>query len=263
MDEVIKYSESIKEKTNIDKSFDFPKFKSLRDIFIIGLPRSGSTLVESILGMNKDVYNLGENSILLNALKESKDSNFSNIDQIYLKYSRNFSSKKITTNKMLGNFMHIPHILTKLEHSKVIYTFRNPLDNILSMYRAKFTGVNNEYSSSLNDSANYYIHHFKMMSFYRDKYKNHIYFLNYDQLVNDTETQIRKLIDWLGLPWNYSYLNPHESKQGFFTASTVQVRSPINNKSVGGWQNYSKLLQEPLDFFISKNFDLDSFEKFS
>ena len=102
-----------------------------------------------------------------------------------------------------------------------------------------------------------------MMSFYRDKYKNHIYFLNYDQLVNDTETQIRKLIDWLGLPWNYSYLNPHESKQGFFTASTVQVRSPINNKSVGGWQNYSKLLQEPLDFFISKNFDLDSFEKFS
>ena len=260
--EIVKYSETIQEKTNLDKSFDLPKFDFLRDIFIIGLPRSGSTLVESILGMNSDVYNLGENSILLNALKESEESNFSNIDQLYSTYSKNFSSKKMTTNKMLGNFMHIPHIVSKLEHSKIIYTFRNPLDNILSMYRAKFTGVGNEYSSSLIDSANYYIHHFKMMQFYRKKYKDHIYFLNYDQLVNEPDTQILKLLDWLGFRWNNSYLQPHKSKQGFFTASTVQVRSPINNKSVGGWQNYTNLLKEPLDFFKLNNFEMDSFKKF-
>ena len=235
----------------------------MRDIFIVGLPRSGSTLVESILGMNKDVYNLGENSILLNALYESEKSNFSELDEIYLKFSQNYTSKKITTNKMLGNFMHIPHIISKLKHSKLIYTYRNPLDNILSMYRAKFTGVGNEYSSSLIDSANYYMHHFKMMDFYRKKYKNHIYFLNYDKLVNDSEKQIRDLLAWLGFHWNNSYLNPHKSKQGFFTASNVQVRSPINNKSVGGWKNYSKLLKESLDFFKLNSFELDSFEKFS
>ena len=263
MEEVIKYSEKVKEKTNLDKSFDLPKFKFLRDIFIVGLPRSGSTLVESILGMNKDIYNLGENSILLNALKESEESNYSNIDHLYLKYCQNFSSKIITTNKMLGNFMHIPHIVCKLQHSKVIYTFRNPLDNILSMYRAKFTGSGNEYSSSLIDSAKYYIHHFKMMDFYREKYKNHIYFLNYDNLVNDPEKQIRKLLEWLDISWNNHYLNHHNSKQGFFTASNVQVRAPINNKSVGGWQNYSKLLQEPLDFFKMNNFKLNCFEKLS
>ena len=75
----------------------------MRDIFIVGLPRSGSTLVESILGMNKDVYNLGENTILLNALKESEESNYSNIDQIYLKYSQNFSlcSSRYGTYKTL------------------------------------------------------------------------------------------------------------------------------------------------------------------
>ncbi len=263
MQEVIKYCEKVKEKTNLNKSFDLAKFKFLRDIFIVGLPRSGSTLVESILGMNKDVYNLGESSILLNALKESEESNYSNLDKLYLKYSQNFSSKKITTNKMLGNFMHIPHIVSQLEHSKVIYTFRNPLDNILSMYRAKFTGVGNEYSSSLIDTANYYIHHFKIMSFYRKKYKNHIYFLNYDKLVNDPQIQIKALLDWLGISWNNSYLNHHRSKQGFFTASNVQVRSPINNKSVGSWQNYSKLMREPLEFFKLNNFRLDSFEKFS
>ena len=257
---VIKYSANVKEKTNLDKSFDLPKFRFLRDIFIVGLPRSGSTLIESILGMNKDIHNLGEKSILLNALKESEVSNYSDIDQIYFKYSQNFSSKKITTNKMLGNFMHIPHIVSKLEYAKLIYTFRNPLDNILSMYRAKFTGAGNEYSSSLIDSANFYIHHFEMMSFYSKKYKNQIYFLNYDELVNDPEKQIRKLIDWLEFPWNNFYLNPHKSKQGFFTASNVQVRSPINNKSVGGWQNYSKLLKEPLDFFRQNNFNLESFK---
>ena len=261
--QIIEYAKSVKNKTNLDKSFDSTKFKSLRDIFIVGLPRSGSTLVESILGMNEDVYNLGENSILLSALYESEKSNYSYLDNIYLEFSKNFSSKKFTTNKMLGNFMHIPHIVSKLAHSKVIYTFRNPLDNILSMYRAKFTGVGNEYSSSLTDSAKYYIHHFEMMSFYREKYKKSIYFLNYDRLVNDSETEIRKLLDWLGFSWNNSYLNHHKSKQGFFTASTVQVRAPINNKSVGGWQNYSKLMKKPLDFFKVNNFELDSFEKFS
>ncbi|KGF89074.1 tetratricopeptide repeat-containing sulfotransferase family protein [Prochlorococcus marinus] len=263
LEENINYCEKVKEKTNLDKSFDQPKFKFLRDIFIVGLPRSGSTLIESILGMNKDVYNLGENTILLNALKESEESNYSNIDQIYLKLSQNFSSKKITTNKMLGNFMLIPHMISKLQHSKVIYTFRNPLDNILSMYRAKFTGNGHKYSSSLIDSATYYIHHFKIMSFYKEKYKNHIYFLNYDKLVNNPKIEINKLLSWLEIPWNDSYLNHHKSKQGFFIASNVQVRSPINNKSVGGWQNYSNLLRESLDVFESKNFPLDSFEKFS
>ena len=101
------------------------------------------------------------------------------------------------------------------------------------------------------------------MSFYREKYKNHIYFLNYDKLVNNPEIEIRKLLNWLGLGWSDSYLNHHKSKQGFFTASNVQVRSPINNKSVGGWQNYSKLLKESLDVFESNKFPLYSFEKFT
>ena len=156
--------------------------------------------------------------------------------------------------------MHIPHIASKLEHSKIIYTFRNPLDNILSMYRAKFTGIGNEYSSSLVDSALYYIHHFKIMSFYREKYKEHIYFLNYDKLVNKPHEEIKKLLNWLEFSWHENYLKPYKNKQGFFTASNVQVRSPINNKSVGGWQNYSKLLQKPLEFFKQNNFELDSFE---
>ena len=260
INELIELSLNIKKNTSLKKSFDIGKFKFLRDIFIVGLPRSGSTLVESILGMNKDVHNLGESAILLNALIESKKSNYSEIDRQYLKYSQNFSSTKLTTNKMLSNYMHIPHIASQLEHSKIIYTFRNPLDNILSMYRAKFTGIGNEYSSSLVDSALYYIHHFKIMSFYREKYKEHIYFLNYDKLVNKPHEEIKKLLNWLEFSWNENYLKPYKNKQGFFTASNVQVRSPINNKSVGGWEKYANLLSESLQVFEDNNFALDSFE---
>jgi len=260
INELIELSLNIKKNTSLEKSFDIGKFKFLRDIFIVGLPRSGSTLVESILGMNKDVHNLGESAILLNALIESEKSNYSEIDQQYLKYSQNFSSTKLTTNKMLSNYMHIPHIASQLEHSKIIYTFRNPLDNILSMYRAKFTGFGNEYSSSLVDSALYYIHHFKIMSFYRKKYKEHIYFLNYDKLVNKPYEEIKKLLNWLEFSWDENYLKPYKNKQGFFTASNVQVRSPINNKSVGGWKKYSNLLNESLQVFEDNNFSLDSFE---
>tara|TARA_B100001057_G_scaffold174042_1_gene174764 strand:- start:948 stop:2651 length:1704 start_codon:yes stop_codon:yes gene_type:complete len=260
---VIKTSKKIQEETSKDSSFNISNFQNLRDIFIVGLPRSGSTLVESIIGINKDVQNLGENSIFLNAYMESKRSNFADIDKIYLKYVKNYSSKKFTTNKMLSNYMYIPYIVSKLNHSKVIYTFRNPLDNILSMYRAKFNGGGNEYSSSLTDSAKYYIHQFNLMSFYRNKYKKHIYFLNYDKLVNHTELEIKKLINWLGFNWDKSYLQPNKNKQGFFTASNVQVRSPINNKSVGGWEKYSNIMEEPIKIFRINNFSLDSFKRFT
>ena len=257
---LIQFSESIKNETSNDRSFDFSKFKNLRDIFIVGLPRSGSTLVESIIGMNKDVFNLGENSIFYNAFIESKKSNFREMDAKYFKYAKYFSSKKFTTNKTLSNYMHIPYLLTKLEHSKIIYTFRNPLDNLLSMYRAKFNGSGNEYSSSLIDSANYYIYQFNLMSFYSKKYRENIYFLSYDKLVYDPETEIKKLITWLGFNWDDYYLYPYKSKQGFFTASNVQVRSPINNKSVGSWGKYSKMMSAPLNIFTQNNFSLDSFE---
>ena len=105
------------------------------------------------------------------------------------------------------------------------------------------------------------MHHFKIMSFYREKYKKHIYFLNYDKLVNNPDQEIKKLLNWLEFNWDENYLKPYKNKQGFFTASNVQVRSPINNKSVGGWEKYAIMMDEGLQFFKSNNFALNSFEK--
>ena len=139
-------------------------------IFVVGMPRSGSTLLESILSMSNDVYDLGEINILEESFLEytnsKKDMNLAEI------YEENVNSKtelNITTNKWLYNYQYAGIIAQKIPNAKIIHCYRNPLDNILSIYRAHFL-KGNEYSSSLIDSANYYIHHFKMMSFYSEKY---------------------------------------------------------------------------------------------
>ena len=88
---------------------------------------------------------------------------------------------------------------------------------------------------------------------------------NYKQLEKfcsiNPEFEIKKIVSWLGFDWDDSYLYPYKSQQAFFTASNVQVRSPINNKSVGGWEKYSQIMHEPQKIFTQNNFSLDSFEK--
>ena len=243
-------------ETSKEKSFDLYSFKHLKNIFIVGLPRSGSTLVESILGINPEVYNLGETSIFMNVFVEAEKNNYTKIDDLYNKYTSNYSNKKYTTNKTLSNYMYTPYILSKMSYSKIIYTFRNPLDNILSMYKAKFTGLGNEYSSSITDSAIYYLNHVKIMNLYKEKYPEGIYFLNYDELVNNPEKVIKNLIKWLGWNWSEDFLYPYKSKQAFFTASNVQVRSPINNSSVGGWGKYTKMLKKAEKILRDNNFQI-------
>ena len=94
------------------------------------------------------------------------------------------------------------------------------------------------------------------MKFYKEKYTEGIYFLNYDSLVNNPEKEIRSLINWLGWTWDENYLYPYKSKQAFYTASNVQVRSPINNKSVGGWKKYEGMLKKAKDYFTNNNFQI-------
>ena len=96
------------------------------------------------------------------------------------------------------------------------------------------------------------------MKFYKEKYPQGIYFLNYDELVNNPNREIRKLIEWLGWHWDENYLYPYKSKQAFFTASNVQVRSPINNRSVGGWKKYKHMLEEAENYFKENNFQIQN-----
>ena len=153
---------------------------------------------------------------------------------------------KITTNKNLYNYQFAGIIAKKIPNSKIIHCYRNPLDNILSIYRAHFSR-GNEYSSSLVDCAKIYINQEEIMTEYKKRFRSKIYDLNYDSLVTYPTREIKSLISWLGWEWDDSYLMPHLNQRPVSTASNVQVRSPINSKSIGGWKNYQEMLKPAIE----------------
>ena len=241
--------ESNKEENNQKKAHQYPQ-----SIFIVGMPRSGSTLVESILSINREVYDLGEINILEESfLEQKKIYQELSLTDIYLKkikkYINNFN---ITTNKWLYNYQYAGIISKKITNAKIIHCFRNPLDNILSIYRANFA-KGNEYSSSLTDCARIYLDHEETMGKYKNRFRSKIYDLNYDLLVSDPNKEIKTLISWLNWQWNDSYLSPHLNTRSVLTASSVQVRSPINSKSIGGWKKYKDMLKPSMEILTQND----------
>ena len=125
-------------------------------IFIVGLPRCGSTLVESIISLNTKVKDLGEVNIFEESYREYKQSEKrKSLSEIYWEKLKISDSKIITTNKWLFNYQYAGIIAKAIPNAKIIHCYRNPLDNILSTYRAHFA-IGNNFSSSLVDSAEVY-----------------------------------------------------------------------------------------------------------
>ena len=222
-------------------------------IFIVGLPRCGSTLVESIISLNSGVIDLGEVNIFEKSYREYKESGKKiDLGKIYLKKLKITKNEKTTTNKWLFNYQYSGIIAKAIPNAKIIHCYRNPLDNILSIYRAHFATGNN-FSSSLVDSAAVYSDQEEIMKIYKKEFRNHIYDLNYDELVTDPSEEIKSLIRWLGWKWDDLYLSPHLNKRKISTRSNVQVRSPINTKSIGGWKNYKEMLRPAMEIITQKD----------
>ena len=222
-------------------------------IFIVGLPRCGSTLVESIISLNPKVRDLGEVNIFEESYREYKQSeNKTDLCKRYWKKLKITNNETITTNKWLFNYQYAGLIAKAIPNAKIIHCYRNPLDNILSMYRAHFATGNN-FSSSLIDSAHVYSDQDEIMNIYKKKFKNHIFSLDYDQLVRHPSEKIKLLIHWLGWTWNDLYLSPHLNNRKISTRSNVQVRSPINTKSLAGWKNYKEMLKPAMEIITQKD----------
>jgi len=85
------------------------------------------------------------------------------------------------------------------------------------------------------------------MTKYKNRFRSKIYDLNYDSLVSNPNTEIKSLISWLGWEWDNKYLSPHLNPRSVLTASSIQVRSPINSKSIGGWKNYKDMLKPAIE----------------
>ena len=226
------------------------KIDSNRYLFIVGMPRCGSTLLESILSINSEVKDMGEVFYLEESLM--KTNNFLNVNKLYEeKVMLIGSQKKIYTDKNLFNFLYCPIIYNYFPNAKIIYCRRNPLDNILSIYRTNF--LNQSFSSSLKDIAELYLYHLELMDEYKKRFSSIIYSYDHDKVIQNPKENIRSLINWLEWEWNEKYLSPQKSKRSVFTASSAQVRQKINSNSSFYWKKYEDLLKPISKQFLTCN----------
>ena len=219
-------------------------------VFIVGMPRCGSTLLESILSLNPEVKDLGEVTFLEESLQKSND--LLEVRKLYKEKVMLVNSKQqIFTDKNLFNFLYCPIIYRFFPNAKIIHCIRNPLDNILSIYRTNF--LNQSFSSSLNDISDLYLYHLKLMKEYKSKFGSIIYSYDHEQVVRNPKETIQDLINWLDWEWNEKYLSPQKSKRSVFTASSAQVRKKINPNSSGSWKKYEDLLEPISELFPTYN----------
>ena len=212
-------------------------------IFIIGAPRCGSTLLESVLTTNPNIIGLGETNALSEALLQIASETCS-LEEVYAKKA-NTSSIKYThcVDKNLYNFRFIEAIAKALPKARIIHCRRHPLDNILSMLRSNLIAGNN-YTSNPLDSAKFLIHQEQIINQFKSRHsQDHIYTFDYDKFVFEPQKILLPLINWLGLPWKEFYLFPEYNNRHINTASVTQARQPIRKDSVGGWKNYEQLLK--------------------
>ena len=215
-------------------------------IFIVGMPRSGSSLLESILSRNEKVFCLGETNFFEESYKEyysQKITNKRSFKEIYFqKFKLNDKKYNFISDKMLSNYQYIGIISKLIPNAKIIHCYRNPLDNILSIYRSNFErGLS--FSSSISDTARIYNDHNQIIKKYINICKISVLSQCYEQLVKNPETEIKNLINWMRWDWNEKYLSPHLTKRPILTHSSVQARKKINTRSIDAWKNYNGLLK--------------------
>ena len=222
-------------------------------LFIVGMPRSGSTLLENIISIKNNVIDMGEVSYFEQSLNEISD-----ITNIFNEYINKIEYNKINyifTDKNLFNFLYCPIIYNYFPCAKIIHCIRNPLDNILSIYRTNF--IKQNFSSSIIDITELYIYQHNLMEHYKKLYGDIIYSYKYDELVKQPSIEIPKLIEWLGWEWDDKFLNHHTNKRNVFTASSAQVRDKINTKGIGNWSKYKDILKPAIDLIKQSQLRID------
>ncbi len=224
-------------------------------IFIIGMPRSGSTLVEQILASHPQVFGageLGEVPRIVTRLASEATSKFllptqeatqQRATELLDQFTKLANGAARLTTKTLDNYLHLGVIATLFPRARIIHCKREPLDVGLSCYFQNFQEI--AFSFSLETIGAFYCMYEQMMSHWAQVLPMPIHEVGYEELVQNQEAVSRRLLAYCGLPWDDRCLDFHSNRRAVLTASSVQVRKPISTKSIGRWKNYHKHL-EPL-----------------
>ena len=236
------------------------KFTSYTPIFIVGLPRSGTTLTEQILSNHSNVYGCGEINDLteainivfpdtdtkkmLNSIINSKDDCFKQLGENYLTRLAQKTNKKYITDKMPFNFKVIGLIKKSIPNAKIIHCFRNPNDNLLSIYKNFFNQDLMPWAYDKNELRLYYHAYNKLMEHYKIILNDYIFDLSYEELTSNPTKTVENLLNFCNLPWEDNCVNIEKNNRPIFTASVSQARNKINTKSIESWKKFQQYLPE-------------------
>lgn len=229
-------------------------------IFIVGMTRAGSTLIEQILASHPQVegtMELGEMPAIARGLSESfagrvagiagvVPDHFRSLGKRYLKETRQYrhSRKARFVDKMPNNWFYIPLIHLALPNAKIIDARRHPLACCFSNFKQNF-GKGQDFSYALEDLGSYYSNYVRMMAHYDRVLPGRVYRVVHEHLVESPEEEVRRLLDYLELPFDPACLRFYESKRAVRTPSAEQVRRPITKAGLDVWRNYEPWL-DPL-----------------
>jgi tetratricopeptide (TPR) repeat protein len=236
-----------------------------RPIFVVGMPRSGTTMTEQIIASHSQVEGAGElNRISLMAKKFAGDKgmagilekmtaagplNWKAVSRQYLNLLEVLApGARHVVDKMPHNFRHLGFIHFCFPNARIIHCRRAPLDNFISAFQ---NDLNNFHSYGYDQTAygEYYLEYTRLMNHWKKAIPGRIYDLQYETLVQNPETEIRKMLEFLGLPWEESCLRFSERKSAIKTISRLQVRNAINTGSIARWRNYEKHLSPIIAVF--------------
>lgn len=260
IDLTIDFFKQNKEKLNFDSGIS-----SKDPIFILGLPRAGSTLLEQILSSHsmiegtEELHNImtigrrirttNDSKNYLNNLLDLNKENISSYGNMYIDETRwARKDNNFFIDKMPNNFPHIGLIKMILPNAKIIDARRNPLDGCFSCFKQYFA-KGQHFTYDLDDVARYYKDYLKIMKFWNNYFPDDIYTVCYENVINNPEQEVRLMLKYLGLDFEKSCMDFHKSSRPVKTASSEQVRQPIYKSGMNYWENYEDNLSTLVKHF--------------
>lgn len=228
-------------------------------IFIVGEPRTGTTLLDRIIGAHSQVTSAGELRHIGFALRKvcgidepkqytaglihaAANADAAAIGEAYLASISGLKDASRVIDKLPSNYLYLPLISAALPGAKVLHMVREPMDTCFAIYKQLFADAY-LYSYDQQELARHYVRYAKLMACWRDRFPGSFLDVSYEELVRDTKDIVRNILEFLDLPWDENCLRYHEEAATTVTPSTVQVREAPHDRSIGRWQHYAERLE--------------------
>lgn len=245
-------------------------------IFVMGLPRSGTTLVERILSSHSMVYSAGELNEFSYALlklannsprqqtlskrqliEKSLELDMEQLGERYIQSTRpRTGHTPFFVDKLPLNYLYCGLIHASMPNAKMILLQRGAMDVCYAMYKNLFT-LPYPFSYDLDDLGQYYLAYRRLVDHWRSLLGNRLFVVGYEDIVHNQETMTRRILDYCGLPWEATCLEFYKNNAASSTASAVQVRQPIYSSSIGRWREYEQQLQPLVAMFEKNGIEID------